>query len=49
MTDNAMTAKPPLGVGGIIGESFSLLFRRFFVFFILAFIPTLISTAASIG
>ena len=48
MVDQAMETKPPLGVGGIVGESFSLLFRRFGIFFLLAFIPALISTGISV-
>ncbi len=43
MTDQSIGAPEPLGVGQIVGESFSLLFKRFFIFFILAFIPTLLS------
>ena len=40
-------AAAPLGVGQIVGESFSLLFSRLGVFFLLAFIPTLLSFAIS--
>ncbi|SLN24976.1 hypothetical protein ROA7450_01026 [Roseovarius albus] len=32
----------PLGVGSIIGESFTIFFRKFFTVLILAFVPTLI-------
>lgn len=49
MTDRMVGALPPLGIGQIVGESFSLFFGRFGVFFILAFVPTLISTAISVG
>lgn len=47
MTDRSVGAMPPLGVGAIVGESFSLFFGRFVVFFLLAFIPTLLSFAIS--
>jgi len=43
VTDQSVGAVAPLGVGQIVGESFSLLFSRIGVFFLLAFIPTLIS------
>jgi len=43
VTDQSVGAGTPLGVGQIVGESFSLLFKRFFIFFILAFVPTLLS------
>jgi len=38
-------AKPPLGVGMIVGDSFRLFFSRFSVFFLLAFVPILIIDA----
>ena len=47
MTDRSVAAMPPLGVGSIVGESFSLFFGRFPVFFMLAFLPTLISFGIS--
>ena len=47
MTDQSVGAAAPLGVGQIVGESFSLLFSRIGVFFLLAFIPTLLSFAIS--
>lgn len=47
MTDRSVRGLPPLGVGNIVGESFSLFFSRFGVFFLLAFIPSLVSLAIS--
>jgi len=44
MTDPSVGAQPPFGVGQVVGESFSLLFKRFFVFFILSFVPAIISS-----
>lgn len=42
MTDQtALTLRPGLGVGGIVGESFTIFFRRFFLFVLLAFLPIL--------
>jgi len=37
----------PLGVGGIVGESFSLLMRHFFKIVLLAIVPTLLGTVIS--
>ena len=37
----------PLGVGSIVGDSFTILFRHFFSVMVLAIIPTLIGVVAS--
>ena len=43
MTDTTTWTEPPrLGVGSIVGESFSLFFKRFGMILTLAFIPTLV-------
>ena len=49
MADQSVGATAPLGVGQIVSECFSLLFSRIGVFFLLTFIPTLISIAISTG
>ena len=50
MTDQSVGgAHVPLGVGQIVGESFSLLFKRLGVFFLLTFVPTLISIGISVS
>lgn len=49
MTDHSVGALPPLGVGAIVGESFSLFFGRFVTFFLLAFVPSLISIGLSVA
>ncbi len=41
------TYDAPLGVGGIISDSFSILFRNFILVMILAFIPTLLGIVVS--
>lgn len=40
-------ARPPLGVGSIISESFSIFFRNFVAVVLLAFVPTLIGALIS--
>lgn len=39
--------KAPLGVGSIVGESFSILFRNIFAVMLLAFVPALLSLVVS--
>ena len=43
----AAHAKPPLGVGAIIGESFSILFKYFLQVIIIGFVPSLIGILIS--
>lgn len=48
MTDTSIP-KPSLGVGGIIGEAFSILFGKFVPIVLAAFLPLLITTLLSIA
>lgn len=47
MTDTFVPTRMPLGVGDIVSESFSLLFRNFVAVMLLAFVPTLAGLALS--
>ena len=48
MTDHSTAqANPPLGIGAIIGESFSILFGKFLQVFLVAYGPTLIGLVLS--
>jgi len=48
MTDvSAVEPKPPLGVGTIVSDSFSILFNNFVLVFVVAFIPSLIGILIS--
>lgn len=53
MTETAVPGKKPaLGVGSILGEAFSILYRNFVVVFVLAFVPITLGylvSGASIG
>ncbi len=46
MTDTA-APRPPLGIGQIFSETFSIFFKRFLTFFVIAAIPSLVLNAMS--